>query len=152
MTASIISILSLYPSPYVIRPNPEVTEMDMHGFEWFVDYKSRDIGCTCIMSPPYRFADAILGSIEADKRSDIGHSAPAIPDHFNYTVCDRLGESYKKDRYAAITQMDKVIYDTVWEVVGRFHKEDFEKLESDKTVDKLYSNGECDVWYVRHRI
>jgi hypothetical protein len=148
MTASIISILSIYPSPYIIRPNPEVTQMDMHGFEWFVDYKSRNIGCTCIMSPPYRFADAILGNTEEDKRSDIGHRAPAIPDHFNYTCYETLGESYKKDRYAAITKMDKVIYDTVWEVVGRFHKEDFEKLENDKSVDKLYSNGECDVWYI----
>jgi 3-hydroxymyristoyl/3-hydroxydecanoyl-(acyl carrier protein) dehydratase len=147
MTASIISILSLYPSPYVIRPTPEVTQMDMHGFEWFVEYKSTDIGCTCIMSPPYRFADAILGTREADKRTDIHHT-PAIPDHFGYVNHSTLGESYKKDRYAAITQMDKVIYDTVWEVVGRFHKEDFEKLESDKTVDKLYSNGECVAWYI----
>ena len=148
MTASIISILSLYPSPYIIRPNAEVTEMDMQGFEWFVDYKSRDIGCTCIMSPPYRVADAILGNSEEDKRTDIEHSTPAIPDHFNYTCYETLGESYKKDRYAAITQMDKVIYDTVWEVIGRFNEEDFEKLGNDKTVDKLYSNGECDVWYV----
>lgn len=148
MTASIISILSLYPSQYIIRPNPEVTQMDMHGFEWFVDYKSTAIGCTCIMSPPYRFADAILGNKEEDKRTDIEHYAPQIPDHFNYTCYETLGESYKKDRYATITQMDKVIYDTVWEVVGRFHEEDFERLENDKSVDKLYSNGECDVLYV----
>jgi hypothetical protein len=148
MTASIISILSLYPSPYILRPTSEVTEMDMQGFEWVVEYKSTDIGCTCIMSPPYRFADAILGDIEEDKRSDIEHYAPQIPDHFGYANHSTLGESYKKDRYAAITQMDKVIYDTVWEVVGRFNKEDFEKSENDKTVDKLYSNGECDVWYI----
>ena len=148
MTASIISILSLYSSPYVIRPTPEVTQMDMHGMKWFVDYKSRDIGSTCIMSPPYLFADAILGTTEEDKRTDIRHYVPPIPDHFNYTVCDRLGEPYKRDRYAAITQMDKVIYDTVWAVVGRFNKEDFERLENDKTVDKLYCNGECDVWYI----
>ncbi len=148
MTASIISILSLYPSPYAIRPTPEVTQMDMHGFEWFVEYKSTDIGCTCIMSPPYRFADAILGTREEDKRTDIEHHAPAIPDHFGYANHSTLGESYKKDRYAAITQMDKVIYDAVWEVVGRFKKDDFEKLENDKSVDKLYSNGECDVWYI----
>jgi len=148
MTASIISILSLYPSPYIIRPNPEVTQMDMYGFEWFVDYKSRDIGCTYIMSPPYRFADAILGDVGEDKRSDIEHYAPQIPDHFNYIAHERLGESYKKDRYAVITKMDKIIYDTVWRVVGRFHKEDFEKLETAETVDKLYTNRECDVWYI----
>lgn len=146
--ASAISIGSLYRSPYVLRPGAGVTQMEMHGFEWFVDYKSRDIGCTCIMSPPYRFADAILGDSEEDKRSDIPHYAPAIPDHFNYTVHNSLGESYEKDRYAAITQMDKVIYDTVWKVVGRFNESDFCRLEEDPTVDKLYDNRETEVFYI----
>lgn len=148
MAASMISILSLYPSPYVIKPNLEVTQMDMRGFEWFINYKSKNIGCTHIMSSPYRFADAILGDDKEDKRSDIEHYAPQIPDHFNYTAHERLGESYKKDRYAVITKMDKIIYDTVWRVVGRFHKEDFEKLETDETVDKIYTNGECDIWHI----
>ena len=139
MTASIISILSLYPSPYTIRPNPEITQMDMNGFEWFISYKDRDIGCTYIMSPPYRFGDAILGY--AKERRIIGPRLPQFPDHFGYTNYPTLGESYKLDRYAVITQMDKIIYDTVWKEVGRFHKEDFEKLENDKTVNKLYSNG-----------
>lgn len=148
MTASIISIFSVYPSPYVIRPTPEVTPMDMHGFEWSVSYKSRDIGCTCIISRTYRFADAILGNAEEDKRTDIEHSAPIIPDHFDYVNHSTLGESYKKDKYAVIPKMDKIIYYTVWEAIGRFYKEDFKRLESDESVDKLYSNGECDVWYI----
>jgi hypothetical protein len=146
--ASAISIGSLYRSPYVLRPSMAVTQMDMHGFEWFVDYKNRDIGCTCIMSPPYRFADAILGTTEEDKRTDIERWAPAIPDHFNYAVHDKLGKSYKKDRYAAITQMDKTIYDTVWKVVGRFNESDFCRLEEDPTVDQLYDNRETEVFYI----
>ena len=39
--------------------------------------------------------------------------------------------------------------DSMWDTVGRFNKDDFEKLEQDLTVNKLYSNGECDVWYIR---
>ncbi|MCZ7355874.1 MAG: hypothetical protein O8C66_08885 [Candidatus Methanoperedens sp.] len=149
MMASIISILSLFPSPYILQPNVQVTQMDMYGVKWFVDNKDRKISDTVIMSPTYRFADAIIGSNEVNKRTDIKHFSLQIPDHFNYYLNKYIGESYTEDKYAVITEFDKTIYDTVWKVVGRFHKEDFEKLEMDKTVDKLYNNGELNVWYVR---
>lgn len=141
MAASTISILSLYPSPYDHKPNAGVTRMDMHGYEWLLTYKNENIGFTQIMSFR-RFADAILGMEEGIRRY------PQIPDHFNYPNYSTLGESYKEDRYAVITQMDKIIYDTVWKTVGRFNKEDFEKLGNDKNVDKIYTNRESDVWYI----
>jgi len=143
--ASITSIFSLYASPYVLQPNIQVTQMDMYGAKWFLDYKNTDIKSAEIMSPVNRFADAILGT---DKRPDIMR-ASQIPDHFNYTVNNRLGESYTTDKYAFITQIDRQIYDTVWKEVGRFHKEDFERLENDPSAGKLYSNGEANVWYIQ---
>ena len=63
--ASILSILSLYHSPYVIRPNSQITEMDMAGANWFIYHKSLDISNTEILTPLYRFADPILGTNES---------------------------------------------------------------------------------------
>lgn len=142
--ASMISIFSLYPSPHIIQPNIQVTQTDMYGAKWVIDYKNRDIKLAEIMSPVFRFADAILGT---NKRIDIKR-ASQLPDHFNYTVSNRLGEEYTTDKYAVITQFDREIYDTVWKEVGRFRKEDFEKLDADVSVDKLYSNGGVTVWYI----
>ncbi|CAG0999431.1 hypothetical protein METP3_03194 [Methanosarcinales archaeon] len=147
MIASIISIFSLYQSPYIMYPNIEVTLMNMHGVKWFIDYKNIEIGSTEIMSPVGRFADGILGIDKSANRIDIRHTSN-IPDHFNYTVNNKLGESYITDNYAVITQFDRQIYDTVWKEVGRFHKEDFEKIENDSSVDQLYSNGEVTAWYI----
>lgn len=147
MLASAISIGSLYRSPYVLRPGASITQMDMSGMNWYVNYKNPSVGCIHIMSPPYRFADGILGTIETDRRSDL-RRAPTIPDHFNYMNHSTLGESYKTDKYAAITQLDRVVYVTVWKVVGRFNESDFCRLEEDPTVDKLYDNGETEVVYI----
>lgn len=146
--ASTISIFSLYSSPYILRPNIQVTQMDIYGMSWFFENKDRNISDTGIMSPSYRFADAILGIDEVLKRSDIKHYFPQIPDHFNYSFNKSLGKSYTQDKYSVITMLDRTIYDTVWKTIGRFHKQDFDKLESDSTVDKLYSNGEASVWYI----
>lgn len=143
MTASIISIFSLYSSPYTFKPNAMVTQIDMDGFKWIIIHDTENIEYVDIMSRIKRFADPILG-IEKTKE----YLSTPIPDHFNYTIYSTLGESYQEDKYAVLTQRDKVIYDTVWKIWGRFDKEDFDKLENDKTVDKIYTNGASDIWYI----
>lgn len=148
MIASTISMFSLYSSPYILRPNIQVTQMDINGMSWFFENKDRKISDTGIMSPSYRFADTILGYDEVKKRSDIKQSFQQISDHFNYSFNKYLGESYTENRYSVITMFDRTIYDTVWKIIGRFHKEDFENLEKDSSVDKLYSNGEVSAWYI----
>ena len=150
MSASIISIFSLYTSPYVMRPTPEATEMDINGATWLLNYKNSSTTCAEIMSPVYRLADGILGQHSARDRIDI-QSSTSIPDNFNYTSNTYLGNSYTEDKYSMITKFDTVIYDTVWKNVGRFHAEDFEKLNFDSTVDKMYSNGETNVYYIHSK-
>jgi hypothetical protein len=150
MSASIISIFSLYTSPYVLRPTPEVTKMDIDGTTWLLNHKDPSITCAEIMSPVFRFADCVLGHDSVRHRIDVLYSV-SIPDHFNYTYKTYLGNSYTEDRYSLITKFDTVIYDTVWKAVGRFDTEDFEKLNFDSTVDKLYSNGETNVYYIHSK-
>jgi len=121
--------------------------MDMAGMAWFIEEKESTIKCIQIMSPPRRFAQGILGTVEAKKRSDIKRS-PQFRDHFAYDEYDTVGEQYAEDKYAAITKFDRILYSTVWKVVGRFDEADFERLEQDPTVSKLYSNGELDVYLI----
>lgn len=52
------------------------------------------------------------------------------------------------DKYAVITRFDRILYSTVWQTVGRFNSADFEKLEQDQIVAKLYSNSEMDVYFI----
>lgn len=147
---SATTILNLFPSPYVINPNNQVTQMDIKGFEWIVTYKNDSIKANDfaeIISPPYRFIDAIIGN---EKRMEvIGGKSPEVPDHFNYNLHRTIGESFENDKYMVLTKFDKIVYATVWSEVGRFSSDDFIKLNEDITAVKLYCNGECDTWKVR---
>ncbi len=156
VVALALIILLLIPSSLVSRgilkhdprrPSSQVTLMDMAGMAWYIQEKDTAIGCIHVMSPPFRFADVILGNVEADKRYDIKY-AEQFTDHFAYNEYDSLGEQYKEDNYTAITIKDRLLYETVWKQVGRYSYSDFEKIEDDPTVDSLYSNGELDVYYI----
>jgi len=140
----VVSLYTLYDSPNVIRPGAGVTQMDISGFQWGIDHKSEDLGVVQIMSPVYRFSDYILGKTESDGRNDYSKYVPSVPNHFNYDNSCRIGDVYVDDKYAFLTQFDRIIYDTVWSPVGRFRAVDFYMLNADPSVDKIYSNGETE--------
>lgn len=146
--ASTLSMSSVFPSPNVIRPTPSITQMDIKGTEWFINYHDPEILTTYIMSPIYRFMDGVVGVKEEKDFIGSIYSHTVVPDHFNYTIYNKLGESYLNDRYMMITMFDTIIYDTVWSVVGRFNNNDFEQLLNDSSVEKLYSNGESVIFYI----
>ena len=145
MIPVVLSTFGIFPSPYVYRPTPHVTTMDMDGMEWSFIKKDRDIQYVEIMSPPYRFADAVLGTNERRQRSDIGVYIDIVPDHFNYTRNAYFGKNYSSSRYLVLTAFDKILYTTVYKSVGRFNEADFARLKSDPSVQYLYNNGECEV-------
>ncbi len=152
MLAAVLCILSLYDSPYRLRPNLQVTDMEMTGMGWLVDTKDRSLGTTHMARPVWRFADALLGKSESERREDEEfdpYGSPEIADHFGYGDHVTLGDQYSEDTYAAITCYDTVIYSTVWKAVGRFNQSDFARLEEDSTVMKVYANGELDVYLIR---
>ena len=146
---ALLAVFSAFPSPYVNRPTPDVTEMDLGGMDWSFQYKDVELPYVYIMSPPYRFADIIMGRTEREQRSDIDRVAIKIPDHFNYSENRYFGDEYANNSYAVITEFDTILYDTAYERVGRFHAEDFDHLQADPTVDRVYCNKECTVYIVR---
>lgn len=146
----LLTLFSVFPSPYVHRPTPDITEMDLKGMDWSFQYKDVDLPYAYIMSPPDRFADIILGRTEREKRPDIEYRyLLRIPDHFGYTNNSYLGDSYTTNNYAVITEFDTVLYDTAYERVGRFHSSDFDRLQVDPTVNRIYCNDECTAYFVR---
>lgn len=148
LTASILSICSMYPSPNVIEPTPSITQMDMQATEWFVYHHNEAILTTYVSSPIYRFIDGVIGPTKREIILGPIYKHKAVPDHFNYSNVNKLGELYLEDRYMMITMFDTVIYDTVWSAVDRFDLQDFNQLSEDTSIDKLYSNGEAKIFFV----
>jgi hypothetical protein len=148
-TASMLSIFSLYNSPYIMQPTPSVTQMDMKGAEWFTNYHKEGTLTVHIISPIPRFADAIMG--QSERRDTLGFSRSIhknVPNHFNYSVNNRLGKTYIDDKYMIITMFDRSIYDSVWKAIGRFDGHDFKVLNNDSTVIRIYSNGQSNLYHI----
>jgi hypothetical protein len=146
LVASLLSIISIFPSPYTLQPNREVTGMDMAGMDWILDCRNKDISFVCINSPPWRYADAIMGKEQSSQV--MKRRYPIIPDHFGYDQNPSLGYCYVDNKYAALTKMDRIMYSSVWESVGRFDDADFERLNADRSVNRIYDNGETEVYYI----
>jgi hypothetical protein len=142
-------MLALYDSPYRLRPNLQITQMDMTGIGWLVETKNRSLGTAYILTSVDRFGDALLGMNKAEQREDTSPDASQTADHFGYGDYATLGEQYLDDTYLAIIASDAIVYDTVWKEVGRFSQDDFAQLQEDGTVMKLYVNGELDVYLIR---
>jgi len=147
--AIIISNASLFISPYVNRPTNDVTTYDVSGMTWIIENKDVSILHANTISSISRFADAILGSRASKLREDINKNAPNAPDHFGYDKNPFLGNYYNSDRYLTTTQLDTIIYSTVYKSVGRFNNSDFFRLSNyDDSVDRIYDNGECKSFYI----
>lgn len=148
IAVSVIAIFSLYPSPIVYTVNDAVSGSQYSGSAWFINYGNvkneyRSLGTTNL----YRFKDAMQGSTTTTRKI---YEKP-LPDHFNYNETKTLGEYLKKRVY--LVSRNSVIlslYDEggMYSELGRFKKEDFTKLDSDLTVNKLYENGEVNVYLI----
>jgi hypothetical protein len=143
LVASVLGVLSVYHSPYVLQPSWQVTHRDVDGAEWFLDhtaYASRD-----------RFATLGIPRIAAD-------GLVVMPQHFGYSTNDRLGQSLPIDLHVLIgerfrlsaadpTLSKAAISDQRLASPG-FETTDLHRLNVDRSVQKLYSNGELDVFLV----
>jgi hypothetical protein len=149
-----IGIFNVFDSPYILKPNAQVTQAEIDGYKWTFDNKNPGIAVSAFMSEqPYRFVDALWGVKARINRSDvkaygIGPEG-VIPDHFNYTNQTALGSSYSHDKYILISEYDRHVYTGVWKAVGRYNNSDFERIMYDPTMQKIYSNGEFDTWIVK---
>jgi len=150
---SFLGVQGLYPAPYQLKPNGQITAHSMAGSEWFIENKNPVHSPACIMSPINRYADGILGRTAAASRADLRSSRVIqLEDHFGYDEYDTLGEQNSEDLLLNITKKDKIIYDTVWEEVDRFDEEDFIKLGFDYTVNKVYDNNEFTSYFIASEV
>ena len=141
--------MALYPSPYISQPSQQVSMSHLIGMEWFYENKDLNIsGALYGSAAPYRFGDYIYGSKKSQLRTDVYKYADwkTVPDNFGYKNLTYLGNYFNETRYLPISSMDRLSYTEVWSSFGRYTQDDFDKLNNDKSVDKIYSSGDLDVW------
>jgi len=144
LIASGLSILSLHPSPSVLVPGPHVTNKDVTTAQWILTNNEEEITVYSLLSNLKRLSHIIFGESAGKEK----YRPLNIADHFNFMASDDDINSTNSKKYMMITTIDKITYTTVWAPVGRFNEDDFIRLNLNPQVDKIYFNGEGEIWEI----
>lgn len=139
------AITTLYDSPYVKMPGRHVTFAQLDGMTWFFINRNESLNNSQLSaSAPWRYSDVLYGESFKDKHrlSRYNNSWTVVPDHF-----DNLTQNLS-NRYLIINEYDYYSYIEAWEETNRYNSYDYVKLEKNRDVTKIYSNGDLIIRYV----
>jgi hypothetical protein len=147
--------LAIYPSKYIYGVSSQITQTEINGMDWFLHNGNSKENHTYLSETAFRFADLLLTPDERSKRTDISyslvnHTELKIPFHFGYDKSEYFGSSYQQNLYFVVNQLDRSIYQDVYPEMAkiRFEPQDFSQLETDPSVDKLYTNAGFDTFFI----
>jgi len=148
---SLSGILSLYPSPYTYELSSQNTRSEITGIDWFLKQKDVAIYSAGMYFTPSVYAAFLLPPEENQTRNDLSiYVTKNLPFHFNYDHYNNLGSYYNADIYVVLRDFNRKVYTEVFPGMAniRLLPSDFNKLDQDPTVNKLYENGGFEAYYV----
>ncbi len=142
--ASVVGIFAVYQSPYILQVSWQVTGQDIEGSRWF-NTNAQLLGKDWFASLGGPAAYRVAGRI-------------SLPEHFGYGQRQTVGASLRWSTYLVVGR--RFILGSAHPTLARattsspdlfttgFSPADFERLVLDPTVNRLYSNGELDVFWI----
>ncbi|MFC7165322.1 hypothetical protein [Halospeciosus flavus] len=139
----VVSLVSVFPSPYLYQPSQHVTDAQMTGYDTVFDHRIEGAGVAGISSGPGRFSDALHERL--DPRLSWGIGASDLAGRLTtYTQGDYFTRSFY---YLAVTEAD---YER--EVVAyrglQISEARLDSISGRPAVSRVYSNGGVRVYYV----
>jgi hypothetical protein len=157
IVAIAIGFFTVYRSPLIMQANYQATESEFQGVDWFFEHKNPYIRMAHTVSgiDETRFGAALYGYSWILGRKDLtwfwGDSEYFVPDHFNYTDTDKVGDFFSAERYFLLAQYDRLLYTEVWAVSDRFTESDYAGLDRDSSINKVFDNHDLEVWQINKR-
>jgi len=152
LASATIGVFNVHWSPFIRAANQQVTAMELDGMRWFLQYQIKDHLIDQIALQQYSIAAVLLGSggLPSNMRWGTDESYRA-PDHFGYDRNRMYGESYEQNRYFLLNKLSQI-----WEREGtpeytafwRFTPTDWLSLRNDISVQRVFDNGEFQVFYI----
>lgn len=148
----VICIYNVYPSAVTWQPNSQFTHMNFAGSSWVVENRdiyiqiSGDYGVNVKRMEHY-MNGVEMGNIRL-KKDSLG-----TPTHFGYDVNTTLSQVFDyTDTYMLTTENGRRAVDAFPKNLQprsrQFTSDDFNKLNSDVTVNNIYDNKELETWFV----
>ncbi|WP_455449373.1 MFS transporter [Natrinema thermotolerans] len=134
----VLSLLAVFPSPYIYKASPHVSEQELHGYESAFATQQSDLAFVGLRNGPNRYDDAINGN---EQRM---HAHDGLPPS---AIEDGVSNEYEGDRYLALTRSD---YER--EVIAyqglRYSERELDRITASPNVNRVQSNGEFTLYYV----
>jgi hypothetical protein len=150
--SNIMGVFNLYDSPWKGLPNKQMTHMESTGLDWYL-YNANYLVPLMIQYNSLNIYSGYNYPSNVHDSNQINESWN-IPSHFGYNNNSYLFDTFGSEKKYMIThelmrQAYLSIPKTRWNFADLYLDEDFEKLNNDPTVDKIYLNGEFEVWEIR---
>ncbi len=145
-----LMVFSMFTSPLGFDRNDQVTHSEIDGTEWLYEHRNEDLLIDERGIRQHRFYHMHYGTQDPSPTIRQGGASP--PDHFNYTEHDTLGMSYDDSRYLLLTELARITYPERFPDYPdqwRFTADDFERVENDRSVARVYDNGEFNAYHVQ---
>lgn len=148
LIATLIGVFNVFISPHIKIASLQSTEMDYSGTIWLINYKiSNEVLVGDELFDHY--SNYIFG-FDYNKPKNTIRSYPGIQllPNLGYNQSKNLADAYDSELYLLINGRVKAYKSQLWPDVGLFTLYDLNRLSTDETVLKLFSNGELDIWRV----
>ncbi|SDD40196.1 hypothetical protein [Natrinema hispanicum] len=134
----LISLVAVFPSPYIYSASPHVTDMSMSGHQTAFDNRDENVTFVGIRAGPNRYADAIRGELTRNQQYD-GITSEEID--------NGLSRQYIDDRYLIVTQADKGRELRAYQEL-RYSRRQLNSVGGQYGVNRVESNGEFELYYI----
>lgn len=147
----VLSIFTLHLSPIIKQTNQQVPKSGYYGMDMFFEKRDDSIQILEHGVSQLRFYDAIYGRDYPGANIKYGGLLPI--DHFGYNSSSSLGSNYDEERYFLLATLGREFYEHMYPEFPdkwRFIDSDFERLESDTSVIRVYSNDNLDLYFINY--
>ena len=146
-------VLMQYPSSYNFACyDHQLSRTEVAGMDWFLHNQDTTTGTVQIHLLYSRYADFLLTPEERMQREKLPgwFTFQRPPFHFGYPEYSTVGAVCEEDNYMVLGELDEVMYEEILPRMAeyRFSRSDFDRLEDDPSLDRLYANGEFTVWFI----
>lgn len=154
---AVIVLLVLIPAGVMTsyEDNSHLTHSEEEGIQFVIEYHNSEKGVTTFLMDQ-RQVSYLAGSTYANRQWLFNRRAPTkpkgFPDHLGYPeqrVGDWIGSGYLITKQVD-TRFVEYYFDSQRDRLTYYTEDDQERIESDRTVNSVYTNGNFTVWVVRN--
>lgn len=136
-----LALVPIYQSPYIHKPNLQVTEAQMDGYDTAIEQQTPGATVRGVRIEPMRYSDATHGVAWTTARAK--QYRKTVSSH----NLSRLRSSLDGTQYVIVTQMDREREVKAYKQI-KYSRQGFRSLDAQPGVNRVMSNGAVQLYYV----